>query len=135
MFRAAALPADDLPVPQRRRWRWRLLRWSVIGAIWGALAVALIFLWCARDLPRPEDALDQVRRPSLILRDSGGASLATYGDVVGDPLRLSDMPPFLPQAAVAIEDRRFWTHGGFDPWGMLRAATVDLIAGQVRQGG
>ncbi|HTZ70190.1 MAG TPA: transglycosylase domain-containing protein, partial [Acetobacteraceae bacterium] len=29
----------------------------------------------------------------------------------------------------------FWTHSGFDPWGMLRAATVDVIAGHVRQGG
>jgi penicillin-binding protein 1A len=140
MFRTRALApdiADPPPAapPRRRRVRWWLLRWGFILAVWACLAIGIALLWFARDLPRPEDALDTVRRPSLVLRDQAGAVVATYGDIVGDPLRLSDMPPFLPQAAVAIEDRRFWTHAGFDPWGMLRAATVDLIAGRVRQGG
>ena len=94
-----------------------------------------MLLWFARDLPRPEDALDAVRRPSLMLRDTAGNTVATYGDLVGDPLRLTDMPPYLPAAAVAIEDRRYWQHGGFDWWGMLRAATIDVVSGRVRQGG
>jgi penicillin-binding protein 1A len=138
MYRAPVFEPDvaALPPPPRRRvLRWRLLRWGIIAAVWGALAAVLVLLWFARDLPRPEDALDAVRRPSILLRDQAGAVVATYGDVVGDPLRLSDMPPFLPAAAVAIEDRRFWSHGGFDWWGMLRAATIDVASGRVRQGG
>jgi penicillin-binding protein 1A len=54
---------------------------------------------------------------------------------VGDPLRLSDMPPWLPQAAVAIEDRRFWHHPGIDLLGMGRALLVNLRAGRLVQGG
>jgi penicillin-binding protein 1A len=92
-------------------------------------------LWFARDLPRPEDALDAVRRPSLVLRDDTGALVATYGDVVGEALRLTDMPKYLPAAAVSVEDRRFWTHWGIDPWGMARAFSVDLLSGHLRQGG
>src|SRR5271156_2474847 len=115
----SAAKADALPLPvPPRRLGWRLLRWSIILAVWGALAAPLLVLWFARDLPRPEDALDAVRRPSLVLQDQQGALVATYGDVVGDPLRLSDMPAFLPAAAVSVEDRRFWTHMGLDPWGM-----------------
>jgi penicillin-binding protein 1A len=135
MFRAPALAPEIVVLPPRRRVPWRALRWGVILGVWGAVATALALLWFSIDLPRPEDALDAVRRPSLALRDQAGGVVATYGDMVGDPLRLADMPPYLPQAAVSIEDRRFWTHAGFDPWGMLRAATVDLVAGRVRQGG
>ena len=131
---AAKADARPLPVPPRRL-GWRLLRWSIILAVWGALAGALLLLWFARDLPRPEDALDAVRRPSLVLQDQAGNLVATYGDVVGEALRLSDMPAYLPAAAVSIEDRRFWTHSGIDPWGIARAAMVNVFSGRLRQGG
>ncbi len=123
------------PPPRRRRFALRLLRWGVIGGVWGALLLGLLLLWFAHDLPRPESALDAVRRPSLTLQDRAGRSFATYGDVVGEPLRLADLPLYLPAAAVAVEDRRFWWHPGIDPVGMLRAAWVDLRAGHVVQGG
>ena len=76
-----------------------------------------------------------MRRPSLVLQDRAGATIATYGDVVGEALRLPDLPHWLPEAAVSVEDRRFWTHGGLDWWGMGRALLVDLRAGHVVQGG
>ena len=135
MFRAAAPAALPLPAPPRRRVWWPLFKWLVILAIWGALALGAVLLWFSRDLPRPEDALDAVRRPSLVLQDQSGSVIATYGDIVGDALRLSDMPPYLPAAAVSVEDRRFWTHMGIDPWGMLRAVVVNVTSGHLRQGG
>ncbi|MSP04397.1 MAG: PBP1A family penicillin-binding protein [Acetobacteraceae bacterium] len=119
----------------RARWRVRLFRWVLIGLIWGALAVAGVLVWFARDLPRPEAALDAARRPSLILTDLTGATFATFGDVVGEPLLLRDLPPFLPAAAVAVEDRRFWSHPGFDVLGLARALWVNLSAGRIAQGG
>ncbi|HEY8288524.1 MAG TPA: PBP1A family penicillin-binding protein [Acetobacteraceae bacterium] len=118
-----------------RRWLWRLVRWGIIGAVWGGLALAVAILWFARDLPRPESALDAVRRPSLTLQDRSGRIFASFGDVVGEPLRLKDLPPALPAAIVATEDRRFWHHPGIDPLGLARAAWVNLIAGRVVQGG
>jgi penicillin-binding protein 1A len=124
------------PAPQPRRGRvLRLLRWVTIAAIWGVLIAAAVLVWFARDLPRPEAALDAQRRPGLALQDRAGRTFATFGDVVGEPLRLSDMPPWLPEAAVAIEDRRFWTNFGIDPIGILRAAWTNLRAGRLRQGG
>jgi penicillin-binding protein 1A len=128
-------PAPYVVPARRKRRLWRWLRWLLILAVWGAATGCLVLLWFARDLPRPEDALDAVRRPSLVLQDQAGRTVATYGDVVGEALRLGDMPAWLPQAAVAVEDRRFWTNWGFDPWGLVRAAGVDLVAGRVRQGG
>jgi penicillin-binding protein 1A len=97
--------------------------------------VAAVLLWFARNLPRPAAALDAARRPSLALEDRNGRVFATFGDIVGDPLRLADMPAYLPAAAIAVEDRRFWRHPGFDPVGLARAAWVNLTSGRLAQGG
>jgi penicillin-binding protein 1A len=129
----ARAPLRRVSVPRRRR--FRLLGYAVIAAIWASLALALVVLWFARDLPRPEAALDAARRPSLALEDRTGHVFATFGDIVGEPLRLQDMPPYLPAAAVAIEDRRFWQHPGFDPVGLARAVWVNLSSGHLVQGG
>ena len=92
-------------------------------------------LWFARDLPRPDSALDATRRPSLTLEDRSGHVFARFGDVVGEPLHLSQMPATLPEAAVAVEDRRFWHHPGIDLIGLARAAWTDLMSGHIVQGG
>ncbi len=146
MFRAPpAMSHRGVPVAEHtppaavpaRRWRvsWAVLRWLLILGVWGALASALILIWFARDLPRPEDALDAVRRPSLVIQDDRGRTVATYGDLVGQPLRLSQLPRVLPEAVVAIEDRRFWSHWGLDLRGMGRAAFIDIFRGRIAQGG
>src|SRR4029079_14679165 len=43
--------------------------------------------------------------------------------------------PWMPKATVAIEDRRFYHHGGVDPVGILRALVADVSAGHIVQGG
>ena len=128
-------PPGPIAQPRRRRWIWRLLRWAIILGIWSAIVAALALLWLARDIPRPETALDTARRPGLTLQDRAGHAFATYGDVVGEPLRLKDLPPALPAAAVAVEDRRFWSHPGLDLIGITRAAVVNIRAGRLVQGG
>jgi penicillin-binding protein 1A len=137
-FAVQIRPAPSPPAERRRRrFRvpWRLVRWLLILGVWAVVCAALVLAWFARDLPRPEDALDAVRRPSLVLQDERGRTIATYGDLVGDPLRLTQLPRALPEAVVAIEDRRFWTHWGLDLRGMARAAAVDVVRGHLAQGG
>lgn len=136
MYRAPlAEAAAPLPVRRQRRVRWWLLKWLIVLTVWGSLTACAGLLWFASDLPRPETALDAVRRPSLLLQDRMGQTFATFGDVVGEPLRLGDLPPWLPAAAVSVEDRRFWHHHGLDLVGIARAVLVDLTAGRVIQGG
>src|SRR5262249_59945365 len=53
----------------------------------------------------------------------------------GQPVALSQMSPWMAKATVAIEDRRFYSHGGVDYKGIVRAAIRDLRAGKVVQGG
>jgi penicillin-binding protein 1A len=128
-------PGPPAPPQRRKRLVWRLVRLSIILGIWAGVVGAVTLLWFLRDMPRPEAALEAMRRPSLVLQDRTGATIATYGDVVGEALPLASLPKYLPEAAVSVEDRRFWVHRGLDPWGMLRALLVNIRAGHVVQGG
>ena len=51
------------------------------------------------------------------------------------PVQRSEMSPWLAKATVAIEDRRFYHHGGIDPHGIVRALWKDIGAGKVVEGG
>ena len=51
------------------------------------------------------------------------------------PVALSEMSPYAPGATIAIEDRRFYEHGGIDVPGIIRALFADVRAGKVVQGG
>jgi penicillin-binding protein 1A len=80
-------------------------------------------------------------RPRVIGRDSfvvarDGAPLGAVPTTRNrEPVALEQMSPWLPRATIAIEDRRFWKHGGVDPEGIARAALANLRAGHVVQGG
>ena len=51
------------------------------------------------------------------------------------PVKASDIPEVLKQAVVSVEDKRFYSHGGIDPLGALRALWADLRGRAVVQGG
>jgi penicillin-binding protein 1A len=52
-----------------------------------------------------------------------------------EPVTLGQMTKWLPRSTTAIEDRRFYEHGGVDYVGIARAAWKDITAGKAVQGG
>jgi penicillin-binding protein 1A len=60
--------------------------------------------------------------------------LGVRGGRYAAPVDLAKLPPFVPAAFVAIEDRRFYSHEGFDAMAMARAALADLTTGRAAQG-
>ncbi|MDB5409406.1 MAG: penicillin-binding protein [Rhodospirillales bacterium] len=118
-----------------RRIGWTLFRWALVVAIWGGVALAGILGYFALTLPDTADLKTAERRPSITLLTSDGGLLATFGDLFGEPLTLREMPKYLPEAVIATEDRRFYSHFGIDPIGLARALYVNLRAGHVVQGG
>jgi penicillin-binding protein 1C len=77
------------------------------------------------------------RPPAVVALDRHGQPLRFFlpaDDRWRFPMRLADMPPELPQALVASEDRRFYRHHGVDPLAVARAAWSNLKAGSVVSG-
>ena len=65
----------------------------------------------------PIQALEIPKRPPNIeITGLDGSVLATRGEMAGANVSLKDLPPYLPKAFIAIEDRRFYSHYGIDPW-------------------
>ena len=84
----------------------------------------------------PSINLYAVNRPiAFTFLDAEGDDVGHRGAVVGERLKLEDMPPYLPAAFIAMEDRRFYSHNGIDPRGLLRALFLDLRAGHWVAGG
>jgi penicillin-binding protein 1A len=75
------------------------------------------------------------RPPTITILGLDGKTFATRGDMGGAAIPLKALPPYLPQAFVAIEDRRFYHHFGLDPIGLVRAIAVNIAARSVREGG
>ena len=81
--------------------------------------------------PRLDPAIDlyAVNRPlAFTFLDATGKEVGHRGAIVGERLKLEEMPPYLPAAFIAMEDRRFYYHNGIDPLGLARALLLDIKA-------
>ena len=135
---APAPRRDERPRERKNKRRGRLGRvfyWCLVLAIWGALGIGFFLAWQAMRLPSIQSLVVPKRPPTVMILGLDGNVLATRGDMGGAALPLKALPPYLPQAFLAIEDRRFYSHFGLDPVGLARAALVNLTSLSIREGG
>lgn len=98
------------------------------------LIVGLLFAWYARDLPRP-DKVKRTEGLSTQIFDRNGVNLYDiYEDENRIPVELKDIPQYLRDATIAIEDKSFYTHQGLSTAGILRAM-VNIFVFRNFQGG
>lgn len=109
--------------------------WSLVAGLWGVIAVLGVLGYTFATLPQTDEWAVPKRPPNVEIMDASGALIANRGDTGGESLHLDQMPRYLPQAVIAIEDRRFYHHFGVDPLGLARAAVTNVTAGNVVQGG
>ncbi|HEY5337244.1 MAG TPA: PBP1A family penicillin-binding protein [Rhizomicrobium sp.] len=77
-----------------------------------------------------------INRPiAFTFLDAAGETVGHRGALVGERLKLEDMPAYLPAAFISVEDRRFYSHNGIDLRGLLRAAWENFHAHHVVAGG
>ncbi|MDQ8027145.1 MAG: PBP1A family penicillin-binding protein [Brevundimonas sp.] len=113
----------------------RVLYWGAVLGVWAAIFLVVFFAVFARDLPDTSTLYNVDRQPSITYLDRNGALIAVRGTQQAPPADLDALPDYVPAAFIAIEDRRFYHHPGFDPIGMSRAAVSNMRAGRVVQGG
>ena len=110
-------------------------KWTATATVWAVIAALLAGAWYGTDLPDVDAALKATRTPSVTLFSVDGEVIARRGDLYGLPVQVGDLPPHLPEAVLATEDRRFYGHFGLDIIGLGRATWANLKAGRIVQGG
>lgn len=127
--------------PSRRRSRNPLV-WlvaSVFRLIWGigwrvtalvVLAVAGAVLYYAATLPPVNNLLDARARGSVTLLDREGNVFAWRGEQFGGQITAQTVSPYLKDAVIATEDKRFYGHFGISPRGIASAVRINLSEGR-----
>jgi penicillin-binding protein 1A len=138
LFERGRPSAPEAKRSSRRRrgsflgWLFRFaFKTAVLGTI--VVALGLGYVWFSL----AQKGLLQIpdREPGIMLLASDGTVLSEQGAFFGDQARVSDLPDYVPNALIAIEDRRFRSHYGVDPIGLGRALYEDVKARQMVQGG
>jgi penicillin-binding protein 1A len=120
---------------------WRILFSKAMLCVVGSLLFTTMILasigliYYARLLPDISGLAAAKEQPGLEILAEDGSHLARYGQISGEYIPYSQLPKALIDAVIATEDRRFFSHIGVDPMGILRAAVVNVTQGSLRQGG
>ncbi|MEZ5184571.1 MAG: transglycosylase domain-containing protein [Candidatus Nanopelagicales bacterium] len=137
--------ARKAPAKARRRWidyprkgrsgvrhwlpSWRLVLGSIVtvivlGFAWLGIAVATI------DVPKPNDLA--VAQTTRIYFDDGKTEIGRIGEANRTSVPLERISPQMQAAMLAAEDRGYYSHGGFDPKGLIRATWNNLTGGSTQ---
>jgi penicillin-binding protein 1A len=119
------------PKPPVRTWPYALV--LLVG--WGAIFGWIMFSHWISDLPDTRGLMARSAPHDITILDVHGRQIARPDLKEGSMVQVKDLPPYVAQAFMAIEDRRFREHFGLDPIGLIRAAFENAIAGHVVQGG
>ncbi len=124
------------PKPRARRSAiGRMFYWMFVLSIWAGIGIVGIVGYYGAKMPSATTWVIPERAPNVKIVANDGSLLANRGINGGEALSLNDMSPYIPQAVVAIEDKRFYSHFGFDPIGFSRAMARNIMAGRMVQGG
>jgi penicillin-binding protein 1A len=113
----------------------RAVYWSFVLCIWGGIALAGTVIYFAAKMPQTTTWSIPDRPPNVKIVSVEGNLIANRGASGGEAISLHEMSPYLPEAVVAIEDRRFYSHFGVDPIGFARAMAANVMSGRLVQGG
>src|ERR1700709_231223 len=129
--KAAAAPSPKAKAKARSTWPYIL----VMLAAWGLIFGGLFFSHFLSGLPDVRNLMVSGPSQDITLLDDRGRMIARRGLTQGAMVRVEDLPDYVSNAFIAIEDRRFRSHMGIDPIGLTRAAVQNMMTGHVVQGG
>lgn len=114
-------------------WRNRWMRYSLV--VFFLLACAGL-VYVLRELPSPRRLTNQENYAvSTQIFDKNGTLLyEIYADENRIPITLAELPPYVSQASIAIEDKNFYSHFGFDIVAIVRAARSTLTGKRLEGG-
>ncbi len=112
-----------------------LFYWTLVLGLWGGIGLAGIVVYYGAQMPSATTWAIPDRPPNVKIVSVDGQLVANRGMTGGEAIGLHEMSPYIPQAVMAIEDRRFYSHFGVDPIGLARAMVGNIMEGRLSQGG
>ncbi|MCC7481540.1 MAG: transglycosylase domain-containing protein, partial [Hyphomicrobiales bacterium] len=125
----------ERPPRRRRSFLGWLFSFAFKSAVLGCIALAAMFGYVWFSLSQKGLLQIPELQPGIMLLAEDGTVLSEQGSFFGDQVRVSELPDYVPNALIAIEDHRFRSHFGVDPLSLVRAAYENFTAGRVVQGG
>ncbi|MFH1840855.1 MAG: PBP1A family penicillin-binding protein [Candidatus Shapirobacteria bacterium] len=127
---------------RRKRSNWRanprlFLRLALtgfIGLVLAIVAVVVVFVVMAADLPKPDKIVRREGFATRIYDRKGELLYDVFANQRRTPVELKDVPQSLKNATIAIEDKNFYQHKGFDLTGIARAF-YNIVVHHKLQGG
>lgn len=113
------------------------LKIAGIGTLAAFLLLIGVFAYFRKDLPNLRDISGNNIGGSIQYYDRSGQTLLweDYDAVKRTPVKDENISPYLKDATVAVEDKDFFNHGGFDVKGIARAGVSNAIGSGGQQGG
>ncbi|MDR0552644.1 MAG: transglycosylase domain-containing protein [Holosporales bacterium] len=112
-----------------------LFKYFVYTFFAGFAVVACALFYFSKDLPDLNNLKTTIRNPAVVVQTYDGAIIGAYGDLYEDVVMVEDLPRYVPEAFMSVEDRRFFYHFGIDFIGFFRAMYKNLLLGKVVEGG
>eukprot|EP00003_Mantamonas_plastica_P011915 TRINITY_DN21902_c0_g1_i1.p1 TRINITY_DN21902_c0_g1~~TRINITY_DN21902_c0_g1_i1.p1 ORF type:complete len:626 (-),score=98.83 TRINITY_DN21902_c0_g1_i1:203-2080(-) len=113
-----------------------IAKFIVLGSIWVTVLGGGVIAYYGYGLPdKVSFDVASERKPSIRVISIDGATLASYGNRYGNPVEVRNLPEYVGQAFVSIEDRRYYDHFGIDVVGIMRASWANLTSGRIVEGG
>lgn len=103
------------------RWVRRIALWGTAIAVLGALFVGLAVLFAARSLPSYSQLKATQNAQTIVVRARDGTEILELGPSFGEWLDHDEIPQVMKDAMISVEDRRYYSHFGVDPYGLARA--------------
>ena len=113
----------------------RLFYWACVLCIWAGIGGAGLVAYYGAKMPSATTWAIPDRSPNIKIVSVSGSLIANRGMTGGEAVGLHEMSPYIPEAVIAIEDRRFYSHFGIDPIGLARAMFENVTTGRFSQGG
>ena len=121
--------------PRRRGFLARLGIWLVALGLLAGFTLAATVWFEAQSLPGMADLKSSQNGQTIVVRARDGTELVALGPSYGRWLPYGQIPEPMKAAIISTEDRRFRSHIGIDPIGVVRSLMVRLQSGHWRQGG
>jgi 1A family penicillin-binding protein len=123
----------DINWKSKRTW-YNLFKFCLIGFGVLLILILILFVWFSKDLPNPANVVRHDGFTSRIYDRNGALIYDVYKDAKREPVIWADVPDYLKKATIAVEDKDFYKHSGFDPLTPFRIIKNYFTLGQLTGG-